>query len=248
MLESKRRAIIFLVISFLFALAAGLFFLQKVKAINSELGGMTKIYVASADIPSRTVIQPDQVTTEEVPNRFLKETHVTSVEELLDKVLVVPLSSGDIITENMIKPISSARSENNRLVTLYQSERLQFDQQLEPLDRIDIIVSSRLEGSAPKTEVFMKDVLVAATIQREGNFSGIAVEIPSGDAPLLIHVQNYADSIRILKANVGKQEEIVTESVQETTTPETTEGNNETPTAEVTTDTPTGDNSSTNNN
>ena len=211
MLESKRKAIIFLVLSFLLAIAAGLFFLQKVREINSELGGMATVYVAAVDIPSRTVIQPNQVKTTEIPKRFLNEAHVTDVEGLINQVLVVPLSSGDLITKNMTKAISNTRNENNRLVALFKSERLHFDQDLEPLDRIDIIVSSRLEGTAPKTELFMKDVLVANVFTNDGTFSGIVVEIPADDAPSLIHAQNYSDSIRILQANVGKEEAVVTD-------------------------------------
>ncbi|WP_082306768.1 Flp pilus assembly protein CpaB [Bacillus sp. FJAT-27245] len=215
MLESRRRAIIFLVISFLLASSAGLFFLQKVKAINSELGGMTKIYVAAAQIPSRSLIQPNQVKVVEIPNRFVNNAHVTDVKELINKVLVVPLSEDDMITKNMIKPVSETRSENDRLVTLFYGERTQADQPLQALDRVDIIVSQRIKGQEPITEVFMKDVLVSAVIANKSKISGISVEVPADDAPRLIHMQNYADSLRILKANVGQGEEITAQPAGE---------------------------------
>lgn len=205
MLESKRRAIIFFTLSFLLAIAAGFLFLQKVSAINSELGGMTEIYIAAEDIPSRSVIQPQQLTTTEIPNRFVNESHITSLQDIANRVSVVPLSSGDIITKNMMKPFSSLREENNRLVTIVQSERIRFDERLEALDRIDIIVSHKFDGNN-KTTIFMKDVLVAAELTSDGEFVGVAVEVPVEDAPELIHMQNYADSIRVLKANVGKGE------------------------------------------
>ncbi|QFT87758.1 hypothetical protein FIU87_03750 [Bacillus sp. THAF10] len=203
MLESKRRAVIFLSLSLLLAIAAGFLFLQKVSAINAELGGMTRVFIASEDIASRAVIQPNQVTTMEIPNRFVNESHITDVSELANRVSVVPLSKGELITSSMIKPVASVREENNRIVTLTQSERVRFDEQLEALDRVDIIVSHKFDGES-KTEIFMTDVLVAGVVKSGGDFSGIAVEIPTEDAPQLIHMQNYADSIRILKANVGK--------------------------------------------
>lgn len=204
MLESKRRALIFLSISLILAFVAGLFFLQKIKQLNSELGGMTKIYVTATDIPSRSLLQPDHVKQIDIPNRYINNSHVTNVEDLIDKVLVVPLVEGDIITKSMLKPVSNATDENNRLVTLLQSERIRFDEELEGLDRVDIIVSHKFDGNKPVTEVFMKDVLVAGVIKSEKSFSGVAVEVPADDAPRIIHMQNYADSIRILKANVGK--------------------------------------------
>ncbi|QED46411.1 Flp pilus assembly protein CpaB [Cytobacillus dafuensis] len=210
MLESKRRAIIFLSISLLLAFIAGLFFLQKIKELNSELGGMTKIYVTATDIPSRTLLQPDHVKQIEIPNRYVNNSHVVNVEDLIDKVLVVPLVEDDLITKSMLKPVSNATDENNRLVTMLQSERIRFDEELEGLDRVDIVVSHKFDGK-PVTEVFMKDVLVAGVSKSGKQFSGVALEVPADDAPRIIHIQNYADSIRVLKANVGKAPQLNTD-------------------------------------
>lgn len=214
MLESKRRAFIFLSISLLLAIIAGLFFLQKIKELNSELGGMTKIYVTATDIPSRTLVQPNHVKQEEIPNRYVNSSHVTNVDDLIDMVLVVPLVEGDIITKSMLKPVSNTIDENNRLVTLMQSDRIRFDEELEGLDRIDIIISHTFDGK-PVTEVFMKDVLVAGVLKSEQQFTGVAVEIQADAAPKIIHMQNYADSMRILKANVGKAARAADEEAEE---------------------------------
>src|SRR5690606_20360809 len=70
------------------------------------------------------------------------------------------------------------------------------------LDRVDIIVSTS-DGSKKKTEIFMKDVLVAFAQGTDDNFAGVAVEVSAEEAPKLIHMQNYADHNRVLKANVG---------------------------------------------
>ncbi|WP_070120415.1 SAF domain-containing protein [Bacillus marinisedimentorum] len=206
MLESKRKAIIFLTLSFLLAAAAGLLFLQKVKDLNTELGGMTKVFVAAEDIPSRTVIEPEQLETVEIPNRFVTESHILEAGDLQDKVFVVPLTKGDLVTKNIVKPVSNVREADHRLVFIPQSERIHFDQELESLDRIDIIVSHTFEDN-PVTELFMNDVPVAGVSKKGSSLTGVAVEIPSGEAPDLIHMQNYADSIRVLKANVGKEEQ-----------------------------------------
>jgi len=207
MLESKRRAIIFLTISLLLAIGAGFFVLKKVSLLNSELGGMTKIYVAASDISSRTLIQPNQVTTMEIPNRFVKDgSHVTDVKALINKVLVVPLGEGDIITQQMIKPVSNIANEKNRLVTIPQTDRINFDGLPEPMDRVDIIVSHNFDNK-PVTETFMKDVPVSAIMGTKKSFKGIVVEVPLKDAPSIIHMENYADSMRILIANVGKNDQ-----------------------------------------
>jgi len=206
MLESKRRAIIFLTISLLLAVGAGFFVLQKVSQLNSDLGGMTKIYVAASEIPSRTLIQQKQVTTMEIPTKFVNEqSHVIKEQDLMGSVLVVPLSEGDIITQEMIKRVVNTRDENNRLVVIPLTDRISFDEELTSLDRADIIVSHKFDNK-PITEIFMKDVKVTSSLGKN-DFKGVIVEVSLEDAPRIIHMENYADSIRILKANVGKNEQ-----------------------------------------
>jgi|SRR5699024_915649 len=84
------------------------------------------------------------------------------------------------------------------------------------LDRVDIIVSHGLnegeeneetnEDDEPVTELFMSDVPVHKVFQGEEGQNGIAVEVKAEDAPRLIHMQNYADYIRVLKAGAGDDE------------------------------------------
>ena len=107
MLESKKRAAIFLILAFLLALAAGYLVLEKVKDLNAELGGMTKIYVAKGDIPVRTLIDESNVTTMEIPNKYENKSHITNKDDFVDKVSVVPLTEDEIITKNMLKPFSN---------------------------------------------------------------------------------------------------------------------------------------------
>lgn len=205
MLESKRRAIIFLALSILLAAGAGFLFLKKIKDLNAQLGEMVEIYVANTDIASRALIQPDQITTREIPKKFADDSYITDKASLKNQVTVVPLSKGNIITKNIIKPATTVRDQNNRLVTVYSSGKIVFDQQLEALDRVDIIVSHNVNGK-PTTEVFMKDVPVAMVAKSDDQFRGVALEMPFEQVPVFIHQQHYAQVMRILKSNVGKGE------------------------------------------
>lgn len=205
MLESKRRAIIFLALSFLLAALAGFLFLKKIKDMNAQLGEMVEIYEANVDIPSRALIQPDQLTTRQIPKKYADGSYVVDKMSLKNQVTVVPLSKGDIITKNILKPANMVRDQNNRLITVYASGNIMFDQELEALDRVDIIISTTKAGQ-PVTEVFMKDVPVAMVAKSDNKFKGVALELPFEDVPKFIHQQHYAELMRILKANVGKGE------------------------------------------
>lgn len=205
MIESKRKAIIFFFLAAILAGTAGFLTLQKVKELNTDLGTMVDVYAAGQDIASRSVITPKDIAVEKIPKKFVTDEHITNTDDLENKVSVIPLSSGDLITKNMLKQASAVMEENNRLITLMSSERVFFDEELEALDRVDIIVSLRDE-EINKTEIFMQDVKVARVANDNKKFAGVQLEISLDQAPELIHMQNYADSVRIIKANVGTAE------------------------------------------
>lgn len=206
MLESKRRAMIFIGLSILLAAIAGFMFLKKVQALNTDLGSMAEVYVASGDISSRAELQPDQVEKKQMPKQYVSSSNITDKQDLIHKVSVVPLSKGDTITKNMLKSVSDVRDKNDRLISMFASDKIGFDQELEALDRVDIIVSKK-ENDKKKSEYFMQDVKVAMVASKKNKFKGVLLEVPSEEAPKLIQAQNYADSIRILKANVGEGSE-----------------------------------------
>ncbi|GAB3047808.1 SAF domain-containing protein [Virgibacillus ainsalahensis] len=203
MLESKRKALIFFLIAVALAVTSGFIVLQKVEALNTDLGTTVNIYMANGDISSRQIITPDDITTDEIPNKFLRDEHITDVEELINKVSVVPLSQGDVITKNMLKDASSVTDAENRLITLLRSDKVFFDEEPTALDRVDILVSQSF-GDEPVTEVFMEDIKVARVASNDGDFAGVQVEVSNEKVAQLIHMQNYADSIRVVKANVGQ--------------------------------------------
>src|SRR5699024_6906218 len=184
---------------FVLALVVGYLVYEKVKALNAELGGMTAIYVAKSEIPSRTPLKKSQLTVMEIPNKFVTESHITDLSKVANRVSVVPLSEGHFITENMNKPLSNLRNENHRLVSIHQKENVQFVQVIEALVRVDIIVSSDEE-----TQTFLTDVSVVYAQAREENFAGIAVELWRENAERLIHQLHYAEYIRMKKATADK--------------------------------------------
>lgn len=204
MLESKRRATIFFILSLLLAATAGFLVLHKVQNMNSNLGTLVKVYVAKSNIPSRTLIKPSDVKTDEIPKKYLRDYHITDSNDLINKVSVVPLSSGDIITKNILKRAAELVNENDRIITMMQSNKVYFDESLEAQDRVDIIVSDQFSGNK-QTSVFMTDVKVVSVAMVKGSFKGARLEIPFDMVPRLINFQNYADNIRIVKANVGKE-------------------------------------------
>ncbi|WP_010098611.1 SAF domain-containing protein [Ornithinibacillus scapharcae] len=216
MLESKRRAIIFFIIAILLAATAGFLVFKKVQSLNAELGTMVRIYVAAKDVTSRVIITQDDVATEEIPMKYLKDDHITDVEFLMNKVSVVPLSPGDIITKSMLKEATAVTEEDNRLVALMKSDKVFFDEDLSALDRVDLFVSHDLDGEIV-TEMFMEDVKVARVSKNsDGGLTGVQIEIPIEVVSEVIHMQNYAHNIRVIRANVGINSENINSPIEPT--------------------------------
>ena len=211
MQDAKRRAIIFVVIALLLAGIAGLLFMQQVSSATG--GNTTTVYVAKSDIPSRQPLKKEHFEKKDVPTKYVQDTTVTDLEQIQmgkyrfkinQLVSVVPIPEGGILTTNMLKEQSALTANNKRMVSIAKSDRIVFDGNFDFNDRVDIIVSTRGKG-APKTETFMRDVqVVGVSKNKKGTVNGLGLEMTLDDAEKFIHMQNFAASIRILKAPTEK--------------------------------------------
>lgn len=207
MQDAKRRAIIFAVVSLVLALLAGILFMQRVSAVEAQLGNEVTVFVAKTDIQPRQPLKPEQFEAVQVPEKFVQQSTVTNLHGIgnhggIDQyVTIVPLKKGDVLNVNLLKPAKELGTEGDkRLVYVPASDRIVFDQPLEARDRADIIVSWGGDNGSKRTVIFDTDVLIAATSGEEGKFSGVWLEMSLEEAKRFIDAQNYAHSVRILKA------------------------------------------------
>ncbi|MDR6227073.1 flp pilus assembly protein CpaB [Desmospora profundinema] len=205
MQDAKRRAIIFLILALGLAAIAGFMFMQKVSAVDSRLGNHATVYVAAKDISSREPLSSEHFKEVKVPVQYVQESAVTDLNQIqlgdypysIDRLISIsPMEEGDLLTRNILKSQSFLTANDKRMVTLAQSDRVKFDGSLEVNDRVDIVVSNRSNGNV-KTSVFMRDVPVVAMT---GDGKGIGLEMTLKEAEKLIHEENFAVSIRVLKA------------------------------------------------
>ncbi|WP_091573144.1 hypothetical protein [Melghirimyces thermohalophilus] len=202
MQDAKRRALIFLVMALALAAIAGFLFLQKVSAVDARLGDRATVWVAKQTIPPREPLKAQYFEAMKVPEQFVQDSIVTDLKAVemgeytysIDQLIsVAPMSEGDVLTDNVLKTKSFLSSENKRMVTLVRSDRLRFDGSLDINDHVDIIVSEEGKG----TYTFLKDVPIVGMTE---DGSGIGVEVSLKEAEKLIDKENFAISIRVLKA------------------------------------------------
>lgn len=205
MQDAKRRAIIFAVLSVLLATVAGFLFLEETAALQAGLGSPTTVYVAKQEIASREMLRPEFFEVKEIPGKYVTSSMVTDPSEMDGQVSVVPLGKGDQLTKSMLKPARQLNDGDSRMVLLRTSDKVLFDDQLTSQDRVDIIVSYEKDPNTgaekPKTTVFMKDKLVVGVSK---NQKSIGIELTLKEAEKLVYAENFAHSIRVLKAPQGQ--------------------------------------------
>jgi pilus assembly protein CpaB len=209
MQDAKRRAIIFAILSVVLAGIAGYLFLDELSLVHAELGQYETVYVAARDIPTREPLSPSDFEPKKVPVKFIQRSMVTDLKGIENTVSVVPLEKGDPLTANVLKRANEFVSGDNRMVVLSQTDRVSFDGAMQANDRVDIVVSAG-SNENPKTIVFLKDVRV---VWNSKDYKSIGVELTLEEAKELIHQQNFAVSIRVLKAP-QKQSATQTQSSQ----------------------------------
>ncbi|SIS90165.1 Flp pilus assembly protein CpaB [Kroppenstedtia eburnea] len=201
MQDAKRRAIIFAVLSVLLATVAGFLFLEETAALQAGLGAPTTVYVAKQEIASREILRPEFFEAKEIPSKYVTSSMVTDPAEIDGQVSVVPLGKGDQLTKSMLKPARQLNDGESRMVLLRTSDKVLFDDSFTAQDRVDIIVSYEKDpktgAEKPKTTVFMKDKLIVGVSK---NQKSIGIELTLKEAEKLVYAENFAHSIRVLKA------------------------------------------------
>lgn len=205
MQDAKRRAVIFAVLSVVFASVAAFLFLQESNQLYAGLGSAQTVLVAKKDINSREALRAEDFEAVEVPEKYMNQSMVTNINEIEGYVSVIPIGEGDVLTKNVLRPAAQLSDPKKRMVLLRGSERVLFDETFTSQDRVDIIVSYQEDPDTgekkPQTKIFLRDKLIHAVAK--GN-KAIGLELSLSEAQELIYAENFAHSIRVVKAPQSK--------------------------------------------
>ena len=194
MIDSKRKAIIFLTISFILAVVTAGVVLVQISQAQERLGETVEVASVSEDVPSNSAI--DMKDTEWV--KFPKNSassFITDKSELEEVITLIDLKEGDLLTKNLVRKKLDIPA-NERVVWLNATDIVLEDQQVKVGDLVDIIVSRELERKV-ETKRLLSNIKVVER-DKEG---GIKISLPLEQAEKLIHYQNFAKQIRVLVVN-----------------------------------------------
>lgn len=96
----QRRGALFLMLSVLGALIVFGLVAAYVGGVNSKVGNLTTAYRVRSDLPSLAAVTGEDVEPTEVPERWLTDDIVRSLDQLDGLVTAAPVSAGSMLSRN----------------------------------------------------------------------------------------------------------------------------------------------------
>jgi pilus assembly protein CpaB len=150
-------------------------YLEK-NAVKSKAASLGKAVVASADLPVGTKLNASQVKVVDWPADSKPAGSFSDTTAVADRVVVKPISAGDVITEQKLLPkeikggagtMTYAVPEGHRAVTVGVNEVAGVAGFLAPGNRIDVVLTTQIPGRTSEniSKIILQDVPILATGQ-----------------------------------------------------------------------------------
>ncbi|MEQ2527467.1 hypothetical protein EKG37_01895 [Robertmurraya yapensis] len=200
MIDAKRKAIIFLTIAFLLAVVAAGLILVQINEAQTKLGKTVQVAAASKNIGSYHEIGESDVTWVELPATSAYESFITSEQELEEAISVVNLKEGELLTNSQVRKKLDIPA-NERVVWLNATEIVLIDQQVAEGDRVDIVIVTKNAEEQLETKRILENIPVVQIEEQTEGAPRVKVALSIEDAEAVIHYQNAAVQIRVLRVN-----------------------------------------------
>lgn len=212
MIDAKRKAIIFLTLAFILAIMTAWFITNQISEAQEVLGQSVQVAVAKKDIPAYIEITPDMIDWTNIPQSSDLSSLISEQAELEGNVSIAPLKKGDLFTSNLVRPRVDIPNDH-RIVWLNPSDNVIMDQEIAVGDDIDVIASYK-EKNDTVTKRILEDIPVIQSEEKGGGDDdnggtarALKVSLSIPQAELLIHMQNTAEQVRVLRVTQVSEED-----------------------------------------
>lgn len=214
MIDAKRKALILLTIAFLLAVAAAGVILVQISNTQERLGKTVEVAAAAEGIHSNQKINTEtDIQWMELPATSVYDTMITrdeAKEKFKNSITLVDLEKGELITESLMRDKLNI-PENERVIWLDASENVILDQGVQEGDFVDIIAvyqddaqkvqTKRILTNIPVVEVENNEKKQTSQSNEDPSKERVRVSLPVEEAEMVIHHQNTAIQIRVLRVN-----------------------------------------------
>lgn len=136
----QRRGLLLMIAATLLAIIVFIAVIVYVQNVSSKVGPTTEVYVAKEDITAFQPIEQDMLETKTVPNRYISEDMVTSLEQIAGQKASVKISAGSFIQTDAIEPASSIE-DGQREISITFTGDAGVSGRVSPGDKVDVVAS-----------------------------------------------------------------------------------------------------------
>lgn len=213
MREARRHITGFLVLAMLLAgLAAYLTYKhvatteaeyqERIQEVEEQLGERVDVLVAAREIPAQVPLTRADLDTVSIPKAYLQPGMVTDKDKVVGKVSLVPLPQGGLVLSNAVAD-RVVIPEGKRVIRLYHSQVVQFDQNLMVGDAVDLMVTTReAKTGTLKTALAMSKLPV---VEVDSNGEWVGVQVPEEEADKVLSLEITAAQLNLLRVTPDKE-------------------------------------------
>lgn len=213
----QRRGLILILISGIVAVATFVVVMRYVASVNSQVGVRVTVYQATTPIEPYTALSPQNLRAVEVPRRWVSESSILNLDELVGRRVGFRLNESTTISSDMLIP-SSSLNQNEREVAINVDAVTGVAGRVRPGDRVDVYaVFGDVPGLPKSVQVLVRDVrIVSISGQqrvtessdqgiRENDVIPVTLALVPKDALGVTYAANFAQEVRLvaLPSDVG---------------------------------------------
>ena len=158
---------------------------NKSKAVQPQ-----NIVVAAADIPIGSTITEPQLKITSWPKDSIPPGSSGDIKAMVGRVVIRPISNGDAVTEQKLKPKAGAPGsgfmtyivpQGHRAITVAVNEVAGVAGFITPNDRVDVVLTTPIPGSKDEkiSKIILQNVPILATGQITEQKEGKPVVVPT---------------------------------------------------------------------
>ncbi|GGZ17953.1 Flp pilus assembly protein CpaB [Streptomyces inusitatus] len=208
----QRRGVILLIVSVLCALGAFAGVISVINDVNSKVGPEVPAYRVKTEVAPYTELRPGQFEKVSMPRRWLSESAVTNLSEVVGKIAVTRLKKGSLLQDDMIVDRPELESGEQEIAIMIDSAT-GVAGKITPGDRVNIFATfaGRTERDADQSRVIVPgarviDVGRLTPIDRRSEdrrSSTLREAVPitfalnTKDAQRVAHAESFAENVRL---------------------------------------------------
>ena len=234
--KARRQGLILMLGAGFLALVAGLIAFVYLSRVEAQIGLRQAVVVAAQPIPARALIQPEMLTTVELPVQYLPASYILNPGDLINgnTTALINIAPGEYIQQNMVSQNAGLEPEQ-RAVSIAVDSVTSVGNSVRQGNYVDIVVSYLDRDERPRTELLLQNIKVLAVdtlLPAQGGTGGqtylpagvdgevklvpttvVTLELDPADALRLVHAENFAQELRLIIRRLDEQSETSPEPI-----------------------------------